>query len=248
MNGSCRRRISQGYSSLANSGFRWRWISRRTMGLLVRRRCKIQARNGSITSRDNLSGSPCQQDDTTQIGETNGYSWPYFPKDIWRLIHSLMPLRDAARTAWVCRGFLYSWRSFPNITFSNQTLGLTENARGKDEIARDFTRKVDRIMKNHLGTGVKTLKLLGAPNYNRRYHRFLDSWLEKAITPGIEELNLALAEHFVAKKYKFPCSILSSGNGDSIRHLSLDDCAFRPTVGFWLFEKPGETRHVLCVY
>lgn len=204
--------------------------------------------DGSITSRDNLSGSPCQQDDTTQIGETNGYSWPYFPKDIWRLIHSLMPLRDAARTAWVCRGFLYSWRSFPNITFSNQTLGLTENARGKDEIARDFTRKVDRIMKNHLGTGVKTLKLLGAPNYNRRYHRFLDSWLEKAITPGIEELNLALAEHFVAKKYKFPCSILSSGNGDSIRHLSLDDCAFRPTVGFWLFEKPGETRHVLCVY
>jgi hypothetical protein len=143
-----------------------------------------------------------------------------------------MPLCDAARAACVCRAFQRSWKSFPNLTFSNQTLGLNENARGEDEIARDFASKVDHIMKNHLGTGVKTLKLLDVPNYNARYHRCVDSWLEKAITPGIEELALELAEHFVKKKYRFPCLILSCGNGDSIRHLYLNKCAFRPTVGF----------------
>ena len=86
-------------------------------------------------------------------------------------------------------------------------------------------------MKNHLGTGVKTLKLLGAPN-SARYQRCLDSWLEKVVTPGIEDVTLCLDEHFTAKKYKFPCSILSHGNGDSIRRLHLAFCGLRPTIGF----------------
>ena len=144
-------------------------------------------------------------------------------QDIWRPIHSLMPFRDAARAACVCRASLYSWRSFPNLTFSNQTLGFNEKA-GRKEIIRDFTNRVDHIIKNHLGTGVKTLKLLGAP-YSPRYQRCLDSWLEKVVTPGIEDVTLCLDEHFTAKKYKFPCSILSHGNGDSIQRLDLAFCA-----------------------
>ena len=151
-------------------------------------------------------------------------------QDIWRHIHSLMPLRDAARAACVCRAFLYSWRSFPHLTFSKQTLGFNEKA-GRKEIIRDFINRVDHIMKNHLGTGVKTLKLLGAPN-SARYQRCLDSWLEKVVTPGIEDVTLCLDEHFTAKKYKFPCSILSHGNGDSIQRLDLAFCALRPTIGF----------------
>uniref|UniRef100_A0A0A9BZB4 F-box domain-containing protein n=1 Tax=Arundo donax TaxID=35708 RepID=A0A0A9BZB4_ARUDO len=213
-------------------------MSRRFKGLLVKRlmsmrrhRRQIQARNGSVASRGKSKGAPCQTDQTCQIGETKGYSGPYLPQDIWSHIHSLMPLRDAARAACVSRVFLCSWRSRPNLTFSNQTLGLNENACGKDEIARDFTSKVDQILKRHFHTSVKTLKLLSAPNHNARYRRYLDSWLQMAVTPGTEELTLTLAEHFTVKKYKFPCSILSHGNGDSIRHLSLDNCAFRPTVG-----------------
>jgi len=134
----------------------------------------------------------------------------------------------------VCCAFLYSWRSFPNLTFSKQTLGLNEKTGGRCEIIRDFTNRVDHIMKNHLGTGVKTLKLLGAPN-SARYQRRLDSWLEKAVTPGIEDVTISLAEQFTAKKFKFPCSILSHGNGDSIHRLHLAHCAFRPTIGFGCF-------------
>ncbi|KAJ1289528.1 hypothetical protein BS78_02G171400 [Paspalum vaginatum] len=141
-----------------------------------------------------------------------------------------MPLRDAARAPCVCRAFVCSWRSFPNLIFSNQTLGVNEHAHDKDEIARDFISKVDHIMMNHLGPGMRTLKLLNPPRYNVKHRRYLDSCLEKAITQGIEELTLDL--FLTAKKYKFPCSILLRGNRDSIRYLSLSNCAFHPTEGF----------------
>ncbi|XP_002455094.1 uncharacterized protein LOC8078801 [Sorghum bicolor] len=142
----------------------------------------------------------------------------------------VMPLRDAARAACVCRAFLYSWRSFPNLTFSKQTLDLKAGGT-RAETIRDFANRVDHIMKNHLGTGVKTLTLFGGPN-SARHQRRLDSWLEKAVTPGIEEVTICLDEQFTAKKYMFPCSILSHGNGDSIRRFNLAHCAFRPTIGF----------------
>lgn len=152
-------------------------------------------------------------------------------QDILWHIHSLLPLRDAGLTAFVSRAFLCSWRRRPSLIFSNETLGLNENARGKDETTRDFTSIVENILKNYLGTGLKTLKLLNAPNYNGRYHRLVDRWLQKAVTLGVQELTLSLADHFTEKKYKFPCSMLSCGNGYSIQYLALEHCAFHPTVG-----------------
>ncbi|WVZ69613.1 hypothetical protein U9M48_018378 [Paspalum notatum var. saurae] len=190
---------------------------------------QLLARYGLSSSQDTRKGASSKQDDG--FDETKAYSWPYLPEEIWHHIHSFMPLRDAARAACVCRAFLRSWRSFPNLTFSNQTLGLNELARGKDEIASDFTSKVDHVMMNHLGPGMKTLKLLGAPSYDSKHRHYLDRWLEKAITQGIEELTLHLANPFIVKRYKLPCSILLRGNGETIRSLSLRECAFRPTVG-----------------
>lgn len=174
-------------------------------------------------------GAPSEEDD--KFDETEVYSWPYLPKEIWRHIHSLMPLRDAAKAACVCRAFLCYWRSFPNLTFSNETLGLNEHAHGADEI-RDYTCKVDHIMMNHLGPGMKTLNILDAPSGNARHRRYLDSWIEKAIAQGIEELTLDLSKHSTVKKYKLTCSILLRGKGSPIRYLSLAGCAFRPTIGF----------------
>ncbi|GJN04063.1 hypothetical protein PR202_ga21574 [Eleusine coracana subsp. coracana] len=157
-----------------------------------------------------------------------------------------MPLRDAGLTASVSHAFLCSWRRRPSLIFSNQTLGLNESAR------------VDNILENYLGTGLKTLKLLQTPNYSGRYHRFIDRWLQKAVTLGVQELTLTLAEHFTRKKYKFPCSIFAHGNGDSIRYLYLQHCAFHPTVGglgcstslvrlhlFAVYNKGDELGHLL---
>ncbi|WVZ88510.1 hypothetical protein U9M48_035027, partial [Paspalum notatum var. saurae] len=107
--------------------------------------------------------------------------------------------------------------------------GVNEHAHGKDEIERDFISKVDQIMMNHLGPGMRTLELFNAPSYNAWHRRYVDSWLEKAITQGIGELTHDLA---CAKKYKLPCSILMRGNRDSILFLCLRNCAFRPTEGF----------------
>ncbi|OEL13470.1 hypothetical protein BAE44_0025511, partial [Dichanthelium oligosanthes] len=64
-------------------------------------------------------------------------------------IHSLMPMRDAAQAACVSRTFLHSWRSHPNLNFSNTTLGLNKKTYGDDEIARDFSSKVDHILRKH---------------------------------------------------------------------------------------------------
>jgi hypothetical protein len=59
------------------------------------------------------------------------------------------------------------------------------------------------------------------------YHN-LDSWLKVAVTPGIEELALALGRFKI--KYNFPCSLLSDGIRNSIRYLDLGFCAFHPTT------------------
>ena len=135
-------------------------------------------------------------------------------QDIQRHINSLMPMRDAAKAACVSRAFLSSWRCRPNLTFSKETLGLDENVRGNDEIARDFPSIIDHILKKHSGC-VKRFELLKAPNSSAKDRRYLNSWLHIAVTPGIEELTLSLADHLVAH-YKFPCSLLSNGVGNSI--------------------------------
>ncbi|XP_022683776.1 uncharacterized protein LOC101758601 isoform X2 [Setaria italica] len=199
--------------------YRRRFMSMlRQQGQERRRRAQTQTRDGSIASRGKRKGSPCQRDDGSQ--------------HIWQHIHSLMPMRDAARAACVSRSFLYSWRSHPNLNFSKDTFGLIENACQKDESGRFFYIKVDHILKKHSGIGVKKLKLQIDSDYSAKDSRYLNKWLQKAVTPGIEELTLIFAPF--GANYNFPCSLLLNGSGDSIRCLHLGCCSFRPkvTLGF----------------
>jgi len=136
-------------------------------------------------------------------------------QDIWCYIHSLMPMRSAARAACVSRAFLRSWRCHPNLTFSPRTLRLNKK--------RYFCSKVDQILKRHSGIGVKKLNIQMCEGYNG----YLDSWLQVAVKSGIEELSLKIP---MIAKYSFPCSLLSNGSGDSIRYLHFTGCSFRPTT------------------
>uniref|UniRef100_R7WB47 At1g61320/AtMIF1 LRR domain-containing protein n=1 Tax=Aegilops tauschii TaxID=37682 RepID=R7WB47_AEGTA len=107
-------------------------------------------------------------------------------QDIWWHIHSLMPMRDAARAACVSRTFMHSWRRRTSLTFSKKTLGIGEDVCEKDGKARDLTFKVDRIWIEHPGIGVKEVRIEFYDNTTRVC--FLDRWLQIAVTPGIEEL------------------------------------------------------------
>uniref|UniRef100_A0A0A9EQC6 F-box domain-containing protein n=1 Tax=Arundo donax TaxID=35708 RepID=A0A0A9EQC6_ARUDO len=111
-------------------------------------RRQIQARNGLVIPVPQNKDSLCQEEDGhSQSGERS------LPEDIWCHIHSLMPLRDSARSACVSHAFLCSWRCHSKLTFTEETLGLKEKGRQKSIIARDFTSRVDQILKNHSGTG-----------------------------------------------------------------------------------------------
>ena len=147
-------------------------------------------------------------------------------QDIWRHIHSLMPMRDAAQAACVSHAFLQSWRCHPNLIFCGTTLGMNKKACGNDEIARDFSSKVDHILKNHSGIGVKKLVIDMSGYCTASDSCHLNRWLLTSVTPGIEELALTVP---MMKTYNFPCSLLSNGSGDSIQHLHLSGCSFRPT-------------------
>jgi len=78
--------------------------------------------------------------------------------------------------------------------------------------------------------GVKILKLV-IRDYYKINTCHLNSCLENAITPGIEEVALLLFAKYRAK-YKFPFSILLNGRGNSIRYLRLSCCTVRPSFGF----------------
>jgi hypothetical protein len=144
-----------------------------------------------------------------------------------------MPLRDAARAACASQIFLQSWKCYPNLILSKESLGLSGTVMGKDKMTRDkMTRdlisKVDHILKNHSGVGMKKLelRLMCCKKIDCCY---LSNWLHIAVTAGIEELILWPPYSEVA--YNFPCSLLPSGNENSIKYLQLADCAFRPTSG-----------------
>ena len=72
----------------------------------------------------------------------------------------------------------------------------------------DFKSRVDSILKNHSGVGVKAFKL----NVIREdiCHCDLDHWLQVVVKPGIEELGLTLTRH---GNYNFPRPLLSGGIG-----------------------------------
>uniref|UniRef100_A0A0E0E8M9 At1g61320/AtMIF1 LRR domain-containing protein n=1 Tax=Oryza meridionalis TaxID=40149 RepID=A0A0E0E8M9_9ORYZ len=114
----------------------------------------------------------------------------------------------------------------PNLTFNERTLGLDEYV-----FETDFISKVDHILEKHSGIGVKTFNL--QVPYELDVCDHVDHWLQFAITPRIEELNLML--YGTVQEYNFPCSLLSDGIANSIRLLDLGHCAFRPTVelGSW---------------
>ena len=140
-------------------------------------------------------------------------------QDIWHHVHSLMPLRDAARAACLSHAFIRSWRCYPNLTFNEDAL-RPEGCR----YSGHFKDAVDCIMRNHSGIGVKILEL-------RPFciaYRDLKRWLRVAVKPGIEELNLTIW-HPLKENYKFPRSLLSDGVRNSLRYLELGSCTFHPT-------------------
>ncbi|CAL5009103.1 unnamed protein product [Urochloa decumbens] len=144
-------------------------------------------------------------------------SIPDLPEEIWCHIHSLLPLRDAARAACLSCALLHSWRCHPNLTLSRDMLiGSKAHA-----CKGNFSDIIDRILRNHSGC-LKVLKL----DLDGISCRYLDSWLAIAITPGIEELILIPFRC----KYSLPCSFLSDGVRYSIRYLELGFCTFRPTA------------------
>uniref|UniRef100_A0A0E0L5U4 At1g61320/AtMIF1 LRR domain-containing protein n=1 Tax=Oryza punctata TaxID=4537 RepID=A0A0E0L5U4_ORYPU len=166
--------------------------------------------------------------------------------DIWCRIHSLMSMRDAARVACVSRAFARSWRCLPNLNFSEESLGINKSTCKKEEKLRDFTSKIDWILKNHSGIGIKKLNVQVGMVYswdNCCHLAHLDSWLQCAVKPGIEELIVSLSA--VNAKYDFPCELLSGGTGDSLRYIYLASCNFYPTVRIGCLK--SLTRLKLCM-
>lgn len=178
---------------------------------------------------------PCQQDgdgDSQAAKETTCSSIPTLPEDILHHVHSILPLRDAARGACSSRAFLRSWRCHPVLALNRHVLGPNTNARPEN-----FSRIIDNILSKHSGIGVKIFKLdLLGIFYTCHY---LDNWLQIAVTPGIEELSLKLCHGDDIygddiygddmEEYNFPCTLLSDGVRNSIRDLQLSLCAFHPT-------------------
>ncbi|KAM0896088.1 hypothetical protein ACQ4PT_023415 [Festuca glaucescens] len=191
------------------------------------------AADGSVTSAAKRKASLCPQDDHSRRGKKLRYSGPTLPEDIWHHIHSLMGLRDAARVSSVSRSFLRSWKSYPNLIITSETLCLKGGEYERSlKISRDLARNTNSILQKHSGEGVKVLKLQinDFPRFSTS--RDLNRWLRIAVKPGIEELDLWLELHSRdAAVYDFPCSLLHNGSGKSIQYLHLSNCAFRPTDG-----------------
>ncbi|RLN05581.1 hypothetical protein C2845_PM13G01180 [Panicum miliaceum] len=186
-----------------------------------RRRRRNRTLNGSIAAVGKRKGLPCQQDGygDSKDDKRMRCSMPALPEDIWHHIHSLLPLRDAAHAACLSRAFLRSWRCHPILTLNRSILYSKANAPEEN-----LSCIIDNIMRNHTGIGVKIFKLsiYDACNY-------LDSWLQIAVTPGIEELTLKLYNGD-NMKYNVPCTLLSDGVRNSIRCLQLSWCAFHPAA------------------
>ncbi|TKW00987.1 hypothetical protein SEVIR_8G148300v4 [Setaria viridis] len=180
-------------------------------------------RDGSNCSASQIMVSPSLEGDISHCVETMG-SQVQLPEDILHQIHALMPLRDAAQAACVSRGFLRSWRCFPNLIISVDSLGINENT-SNDEIKRDFVCRVDHIMQNHSSMGVKRFVMETYPCSNLQ-PSYVDRWLQCAITPGIKEIYLSMFSCGI--KYNFPGLLLFSREiRSSIQTFVLGDCSFR---------------------
>jgi hypothetical protein len=111
-------------------------------------------------------------------------------------------------------------------------LGLIRQEGTEDERALILISIIDRILRNHSGIGVKTLKLQLPRNWKTLDSCYVDRFLETAIAPGIQEITVMLPWHSYCKtEYNFPCSLLSGESGESIRFLTLTNSSFRPMAG-----------------
>ncbi|KAF2915647.1 uncharacterized protein [Oryza sativa Japonica Group] len=192
-----------------------------------RRRRHALVPDESIASPEKRKGSCYQQDDSPRSSKKMRYSGPDLPEEMWQHIHSLMPMKDAARVACLSSAFLYSWRNRPKLSFSTETMGIVEGT-------TDFIRKIDRVMKKHSGIGVKALTIEFNGLFSTKARSYLERWLQIAVTPRIEELSLSMSKG--KSYYDFPCSLLSDGSGSSIRLLDLYRCTFRPTAEIGCFQ------------
>ncbi|KAM0904696.1 hypothetical protein ACQ4PT_017854 [Festuca glaucescens] len=185
----------------------------------IRARCDADRCSSSEAKRKKEVGS----DDVSPGAKRLRSSGLHLPEDIWCHIHSLMPLRDAARTACVSRAFSESWKCHPNLTFNKSILGSNSNGH-----VTDFIRTIDHVLKKHSGTNIKTLTL-ELDDFKNSWRRRMDSLLQIAMRPGIEEITLGFG-FFAKAAYMFPCWLLSDRIRNSIRCLKLHRCVFRPTV------------------
>jgi len=163
------------------------------------------------------------------------------PEDIFDRLYSLVPLEDAARAACVSRGFLHSWRRYPRLVFNYKTLGLDrfwkterEDTLALTERDREYkiesylVYKIDHVLKKRSDIAVVKafiLHLHPCPNIEASY---IDKWLQFALKPGIEELELQMSLLEKRAEYNFPCSLLSNETGGSPQSLRLSSCAFHP--------------------
>ncbi|EAZ45295.1 hypothetical protein OsJ_29939 [Oryza sativa Japonica Group] len=128
------------------------------------KRRHIRGRDGSIDSAAKRKGSLCQQVANSEGNKKTRYSGLDLPEEIWCHIHSLMAFKDAARATCVSRAFHRSWQCHPNLIFCIGILGS------------DFINKFDRIVKNHSGIGIKSMKTLSLQYYcNAVYYARVES-------------------------------------------------------------------------
>ncbi|XP_037432760.1 uncharacterized protein LOC119299703 [Triticum dicoccoides] len=195
------------------------------------RRRQVQARDGSAPMSVKRGCSSRQQDEDSQGGKRMKYSGPDLPEDIWCQIRSLLSMQDAARAACVSRSFMQSWRCRPNLTFTNETMCPKEDlkAPGSNATIIDYNNKIDRVLRNRPGDAAVTkLKLdYHVPPLVGKPYRRLDRWLQIALTPRTEELELLVWSKEAS--FDFPCTLLSDRCGGSIQKLFLFRCALRPT-------------------
>ncbi|KAF0931577.1 hypothetical protein E2562_005544 [Oryza meyeriana var. granulata] len=195
-----------------------------------------------------------------------------FPEDIWQHIHSLMPMRDAARAACVSRMFLRFWRGYPSVTIDRKILASssqqgirfwTEDERGKYILtkaqqvleSRGSSSTVVRSVKLDLSTCQKVIVSATSAG------GLVDCWLRSFVKPGIEDITLFLSEwdnndyyyyygHDCLPEYTFPCSLLSDDDEKitSLQSLSLSSCGFHPNEGMTTLLGCWKNLSTVCLH
>uniref|UniRef100_A0ACD5Y3R3 Uncharacterized protein n=1 Tax=Avena sativa TaxID=4498 RepID=A0ACD5Y3R3_AVESA len=173
------------------------------------------------------SGSSSSVQSSSVTCQQSEYVSDKLPVDILHHIQSLLPLKDAARTACLSRGFLHAWRCYSNLTLNAATLGL---ARIEFDYRETFLiHIVDDILSKHSGHGLEIFRLDFSFSKNI-YSSYLDRWLKIVFHSGIKELSLMMPS-LKKKGYIFPCWVLSDeAAASSVQFLDLNGCAFRTTA------------------